>query len=86
MGLVLGTSTFLKAQKMDAKETKKMLYALEGGSSVARVSFQKVCFCSSRHVSFAATMPRCICEIMNSFGDNSIFYCTICTCAGAPDY
>jgi hypothetical protein len=64
MGLVLGTSTFLKAQETDAKETKKVLCALEGGASVARVSFQKVCFCSSRHVSFAATMPRCICEIM----------------------
>jgi hypothetical protein len=62
MGLVLGTSTFLKAQETDAKETKKLLYALEGGASVARVSFQKVFFCSSRHASFLATMVCCIDE------------------------
>ena len=42
MGLVLGTSTFEKAFAADAKETKKLLYALEGGATNARLSFHKV--------------------------------------------
>ena len=43
MGLVLGTSSFLKAHDLDAKEIKKLLYALEGGATEARLNFHKVC-------------------------------------------
>ena len=48
MGLVLGTSSFLKARDIDAKETKKLLYALEGGATEARLNFYKVCSCCGR--------------------------------------
>jgi hypothetical protein len=42
LGLVLGTPTFVQSQESDAKDTKKLLHALEGGSSNAFSSFQKV--------------------------------------------
>ena len=45
LGILMGTTgtpTFLKVQASDAKETQKILYALERGSSNALSAFQKV--------------------------------------------
>ena len=42
LGILMGTPTFLKVQASDAKETQKILYALERGSSNALSAFQKV--------------------------------------------
>ena len=42
LGLLLGLPTFLKAQESENNEIKKVLYALEGGSSDALSSFQEV--------------------------------------------
>lgn len=42
MGLLLGLLTFLKAQESENKGIKKVLYALEGGSSSALSSLQEV--------------------------------------------
>jgi len=41
-GLLMGLPTFLKAQEREDKETKKVLSALERGSSSALSSFQEV--------------------------------------------